>query len=316
MRDILPTIASPDAVARAAWHYYVQGLTQQDVALRMGVTRARIIEWLAAARDAGIVRVRIDAKTAHGAALEAALCRRYALARADVVPAPVATSSVAALVGHAAGALLADTVTDRTTVAVGWGATLHASVRTLGAQPRAGVSVVALLGGTTHSRAMTPPAVARRVADAFQAECFQLTAPLVVADDLMRRTLWREPPLRDLRARARAADVALVSVGALTARSTLFAGGLLPRAMLASLRRAGAVGDVLGQFIDVAGRPVDHPVNRRVMAVDLRDVQRVPRVVVASGGRDKVAALRAALRALPVHTLVTDEHAAAGLLDG
>ena len=86
--------------------------------------------------------------------------------------------------------------------------------------------------------------------------------------------------------------------------------------MLASLRSAGAVGDVLGQFIDVDGRPVDHPVNRRVMAIELADVRRVPRVLVASGGRDKVAALRATLRALPVHTLVTDEHAAAGLVDG
>jgi DNA-binding transcriptional regulator LsrR (DeoR family) len=281
----------------------------------MDVTRARVIAWLAAARDAGIVNVRIAARTTRQVDLESALCRRYGIAHAEVVPAPTAPSATAALVGHAAGALLADAVRDRMTVAVGWGATLHAAVRALGTQVRDGVAVVALLGGTTHSRAMTPPAVARRLADAFAAECFQLTAPLVVADDRMRRVLWTEPPLRALRARARAADLALLSVGGLAPDATLFRSGVLPRAMLASLRRAGAVGDVLGHFVGVDGRPVDHPVNRRVMAIDLADVRRVPRVIVASGGADKVPALRAALRALPVHTLVTDERAAAGLLD-
>jgi DNA-binding transcriptional regulator LsrR (DeoR family) len=308
--------APADAVARAAWLYYVHGLTQQAVADQLGVTRARIIAWLAAARDAGIVNVRIDAKTRRQATLESALCGRYRLQRAEVVPSPSAPAATAALVGHAAGAFLADAVVDGTTAAVGWGATLHAAVRALGTQPRARVAVVALLGGPTHSRAMTPPAVARRLADAFAAECFQLTAPLVVASDAMRIALWNEPPLRTLRARARHADLALLSVGGLSADATLFDGGLLPRGLLASLRRAGAVGDVLGHFVDADGRVVDHPINRRIMAVDLRDVRRVPRIVVASGGADKVAALRAALRALPVHTLITDENAAAGLVDG
>ena len=104
-----------------------------------------------------------------------------------------------------------------------------------------------------------------------------------------------------LRERARAADLAIVSVGGLTPDATLFQRGLLPAAMLTSLRRAGAVGDVLGHFVDADGRVVDHPVNRRIMAVALRDLRSVPRIVVASGGPDKVAALRAALRALPVH---------------
>ena len=188
--------APPDAVARAAWHYYEQGLTQQAVAERMGVTRARIIAWLAAARDAGIVDVRIDAKTARQVALEEQLRARFRLAYVDVVPTPTMPSATPLLVGHAVAALLAGAVRDGTSVAVGWGATLHAAVRALGLQPRTGVSVVALLGGTTHSRSMTPPAVARRLADAFAAECFQLTAPLVVADARIRGVLWREPSLQ------------------------------------------------------------------------------------------------------------------------
>jgi DNA-binding transcriptional regulator LsrR (DeoR family) len=49
--------------------------------------------------------------------------------------------------------------------------------------------------------------------------------------------------------------------------------------------------------------------------VDLDDLRQVPRIVVASGGRRKVAALRAALQAVPVRVLITDAAAAAGLLE-
>ena len=54
----------------------------------------------------------------------------------------------------------------------------------------------------------------------------------------------------------------------------MFRQGLLPRSALASLRAAGAVGDVLCHFIDAEGKVVDHPVNRRVVAVDLEDLRR------------------------------------------
>ena len=167
----------------------------------------------------------------------------------------------------------------------------------------------------THSRAVNPSAVARRIADALGADCFQLTAPLMVADGAMRDALWAEPGLHELLERARRVDLALVSVGDVSEEATLFKERLLPRSQLASLREAGAVGDVLCHFIDAEGRVVDHPASQRVIAIDLEDLRRVPRIVIASGGRRKVAAIRAALKALAVSVLITDDAAAAGLLE-
>jgi DNA-binding transcriptional regulator LsrR (DeoR family) len=114
--------------------------------------------------------------------------------------------------------------------------------------------------------------------------------------------------------RARRVDLALVSVGDVSEEATLFRQGLLPRSALASLQAAGAVGDVLCHFIDAEGKVVDHPVNRRVVAVDLDDLRRVPRIVVAAGGRRKVAAIRAALKGTGAGVLITEEGAARGLL--
>jgi DNA-binding transcriptional regulator LsrR (DeoR family) len=199
-------------------------------------------------------------------------------------------------------------------VGVGWGSTLSMSLEAIAPRAWRRLSVVSLLGGMTHSRAVNPSAVARRMADLFDADCYQLTAPVFVASAATRAALWREPGLRELLARVRRLDLALVSVGDVSADATLFREGLLPRSLRSSLLRAGAVGDVLCQFIDRQGAVIEHPVTRRVVAVGIGELRRVPKIVIAAGGRRKVAAIRAALRATRARVLITDEAAARGLL--
>ncbi len=304
----------PDLRVRAAWLYYVEGITQEQIARFMNISRGKVIRLLAAAREGGVVRIRIQGRASEQIALERQLVATFGLADAIVVPAPADEAEIATVVGHAAGTYLSDQVRDGMSLGVGWGATLHMSLKALGGQPCQRLSVVSLLGGMTHSRAVNPSAVARRIADAFGADCYQLTAPVIVADESLRTALWSEPGLRELLERARRVDLALVSVGDVSEEATLFRQGLLPRSALASLQAAGAVGDVLCHFIDSEGKVVDHPVNRRVVAVDLEDLRRVPKIVVAAGGRRKVAAIRAALKATGASVLITEEAAARGLL--
>lgn len=309
-----PSATASDLGVRAAWLYYVEGLTQAQIARALAVSRAKVIRLLAAARESGVVRIRIDARGSEQIALERALGRAFGLDEAVVVPAPVDEAATAAVVGLAAGTYLGDHVRAGMSIGVGWGQTLSMSLKAIGAETFDRLSVISLLGGMTHSRAVNPSAVARRMADALGADCYQLTAPVFVADEATRAALWAEPALHDLLRRARRVDIALVSVGDVSADATLFREGLLPRSELASLLAAGAVGDVLCHFLDSEGRVVGHPVNRRVIAVGLEDLRRVPRIVIAAGGQRKVAAIRAALMGTQARVLITDEAAARGLL--
>lgn len=305
-----------DAKVRAAWLYYVEGLTQEQIADLLGLSRVKVIRMLAAARSEGLVKIRIDARSARQVGLERGLVTAFGLQEAVVVPAARDPASISALVGHAAGLWLSDRLQDNMSLAVGWGQTLHQALR--GIQPRQieAMSVVSLLGGLTHSRSINPSAVARRVADMFGADCFQLTAPVFVSNPELREALWGEPTLRDLLDRARAADIALISVGDLAPDSTLFREAILPRADLASLKKAGAVGDLVCHFVDAEGRLVDHPVNQRVMAISPADLRGIGLVAIAAGGAHKEAAIRAALRASGAKVLITDEGAAEALLAG
>ena len=90
--------AARDPAVRAAWLYYVEGLTQEAIAGAMGVSRAKVIRLLAAARDNGVVRIRIDGKGGEQIALERRLIGALGLAEAVVAPSPVDPAATAAIV--------------------------------------------------------------------------------------------------------------------------------------------------------------------------------------------------------------------------
>jgi len=307
-------VPASDIAVRVAWLYYVEELTQEEIVRALNLSRGKVIRLLAAARKSGLVQIRIEGRAGEQVALERALAHQFGLSEVVVVPAPASDAAVGALVGQAAGTYLADHVHDGMSIGVGWGATLSMSLKAIGAQPFERLSIVSLMGGMTHSRSINPSAVARRIADAFGAECYQLTAPLFVADEATRTALWAEPALKDLLEHARKVDLALVSVGDVSKDATLFREGLLPSSQVASLIKHGAFGDVLCQFLNADGCIIDHPLSKRVIAVGLEDLRRVPNVVLAAGGVRKVAAIRAALKAMQPKVLITDEAAARGLL--
>src|SRR5260370_42633884 len=77
-----------DLQARAAWLYYVEGLTQLQISRVMDTSRAKVIRLLASARDSGIVRIRIQGEGSDHIALCSRLIDRYRLHKAGVVPPP------------------------------------------------------------------------------------------------------------------------------------------------------------------------------------------------------------------------------------
>ena len=299
---------------RVAWLYYVEGLTQEQVARKLELTRLKVVRILAQCRDEGMVQIRINSKLAGCVELERKLERAFDLDQALVVPTPQDADSLDAIIGNATGDYLSANLKSGMTVGVGWGRTLQSSLRSIETRPLKDVTVVSLLGGLTHATAVSPSEFAWRFADLLGAECYYVAAPAFTSDEATRASLLEQKGLQEVFDRARKLDMAVVSVGDMAATATIFDYGLVGHEDMLSLREAGAVGDVLCHFLMPDGSLVDHPLNRRVMACDPTALRNIPKVVLASGGVEKVPIMRATLALTKAKVVITEEATAAALL--
>jgi DNA-binding transcriptional regulator LsrR (DeoR family) len=90
--------------------------------------------------------------------------------------------------------------------------------------------------------------------------------------------------------------------------------GILSQGELDELHAVGAVGDIALRFFDSDGRSVNHPVNERIVGLDLGQIRRIPRVIGVAGGQTKFPVIRGALRGRLMDVLITDTAMARRLL--
>lgn len=299
---------------RAAWLYYIAGLTQAQIAKQLGLNRIRVTRMLAQAREQGMVQIRINTKLANCVALEHELVQRFGLIEAIVVPTPPQADAISQVIAVAAGAALSDRIRDGMSVGVGWGRTLHMSLQSVARRPTKRLRVVSLLGGLTRGSAINPHETATRLADLLGAQCHYVAAPVYTDSEATRDMLISQPMLQEVLAQGQKVDLAFLSVGAPDSSATMVKLGLIGAEDIKSLRLAGAVGDLCAHWIDAEGQVVKHPLNRRAVALSPADLRNIPCVMLASGGQHKVAALHGALAGGLADVLVTDEAAAAGIL--
>jgi DNA-binding transcriptional regulator LsrR (DeoR family) len=300
---------------RIAWYYYVINMTQQQIADRFGITRVRVNKALATCRETGVVQIRINSPLTSCVELELRLQERYGLERVTVVPTPEDPGMIFRVLSVGLAPTLEAQLFDGCVVAVGWGRTLRQAVRELQGRPLPQMTVLSLLGGLHYGSANNTVEVASSLAGLFGGTYYYLAAPVFAPSQLYRDMILAEASVQNVLGKARNADLALLTVGDLSERSLMLELGLVNPEDARSLKAAGAVGDLLGRWLDHDGIEVNHPLNRRAISVELEDLRHIKKVVLVSGGPHKAEIIRAVLLRNLVHELVIDENAARQLLE-
>ena len=299
---------------RIAWMYYVEGLTQNEIADKLGIGRVTVVRNINEALKQREVKIWIEGEIAECFMLEEELKKAFGLNDAVVVPEPSNAAFVTKSIGMAAGMYVTDTLSDDMSIGVGWGATLLESLQTFAPRELENVQVVSLLGGIVQARRNNPSEFAWQFARTIGADCYLLAAPAVVDSPETKTALIERCGLSDVLRRAQRVDMALLSVGTMAPDSTAFRFGFSSEEERSELIRLGAVGDLLYNFYDSAGQIVDHPINQRIMSISLEHLRHVPVRVIASGGHEKVESILGAIKLVNCNVLITNEATARELL--
>jgi len=299
--------------ARATWYYYIGGLTQQEIADKLGITRLRVNRIVGQARTDGLIHIDIQIPLASCVALEERLKDRYGLRDVSVVPSIDDDAMRIQTIGEAAAVMLQPKLKDGVTLGIGNGRTLGSMVRRLKPNRFANSHVISLMGGQTFGSNTNIFEICRELARVLGARCSYIAAPIFAPSEEGRAILMSHAGLAEVLRAARQCDIAVVDCNTLTDQANEQRDPILAD-QLKSLRSAGTVGDLIGTFLDGNGGIVDHPLNARVMALGPQELKAIPVSILVAGGLDKLPIIRAALRNAYVNGLATDEKVAEALL--
>lgn len=303
-----------DDAARAAWLYYVGGMTQDQIAREMGVSRQRAQRLVSRAMAEGLVHVRLNHRLSSCLTLEARLTERFGLTRCRVAPG-VPGLDPALAIAPAAAAELERFLREPAplVIALGTGRALRGMVEATGDVQAPQHRLVSLIGNIAPDGSASFFDVIMRLADKVRAPHYPMPVPVISATPEENAAFRSFPPVRKVIELAQAADVTFVGVGQMGGDAPLLTDGFLTPRELAEMQGLGATGEICGWVYDSDGRYVQHGTNARVGGIRVRQEQSDPVIGIAAGA-SKVAAIAAAMKSRILNGLITDEPTAKALL--
>jgi DNA-binding transcriptional regulator LsrR (DeoR family) len=297
--------------------YYVDGLTQTEIAQRMNFSTAKVNRLLLQAREQGYVNITIRTPFQQLFEIEDRLKAVFGLQEAIVIPA-VAESSTSPLnaLGAAAADFLLAHLRDGDVLGIGGGSAVNALVQSITPARTYQVEVVPLLGAVQGQITNDVNYLATQFAERLGAKAYQLHAPAFVDSREHCEALRSMGPVKEILDIARRANIALFGVGMLDPEVSRFVQftALSAQDMRHIASDCGGVGDINAFIFDAEGKPCAQEYANRVLGLSLAEIKSIPYRIGVAATAAKALPLYGALRGGYLQALITDETAARGIL--
>lgn len=307
---------SDDLITEAAWLYYHDDLNQNEIAERMGLSRASVVNYLAEARARGWVKRYLDSDVFRGHHLAEALCDAYGLKDALIVPdGPDDATRVGGRVVQAAADWLPRLLAPGDQLGVSWGETVFRLAQAVPQQAIEDMTVVQLLGSRPATVGFTAETCTIQLAQRLGAHCINLHVPLLLSDKALCEMLRNEPVVAQQLQSVASCNKTVLACGTCADDAHIVRTGILSARDIAQCRQMGAVGVICGRLIDADGNPVQASVEERMIGVSLDQMRGKEMSLLIADGAGRAAPARAAILGGYATHLATSVSIARALLD-
>jgi DNA-binding transcriptional regulator LsrR (DeoR family) len=306
---------------QVACHYYRDGMSQDDIASRVGLSRSQISRVLDQARKAGIVRIEVKfpeeietEEMAQSLAAELGL-KKVFLSTAEKQQGKTPDERSIQSLGAYAASVLPEFFRESAVVGVGWGRTIYeTALRFAYMDPPPGIRIVPLIGSAGQRAPwLQINGIVDRFSEKTKAESVFIRAQAFLEPAASVRSRAETENLSHISSLWDRVDLALVGLGKPADRADYLEGEMDPEVVerLSGMRTAG---DILGRFFDSGGRLVDPGDKWNLVSLDLARLRSIRRVVCLACGSDKTEGIVAAAKAGYFDTLITDSDTAKAIL--
>jgi DNA-binding transcriptional regulator LsrR (DeoR family) len=307
-----------DLISRVLNLYYVDELTQAEVGRRLGLSTAKVNRLLQQARQQGMVEITIRTPLQHLFDMEYRLKAIFGIQEAVVIPRIAEdVNTYVHNLGRAGANYLLDHLQDGDIIGVGGGTGVHSVVRALESPRTYDVKVVPVLGGVQGRVTTDVNYLASQLAERLGGTAYRLHAPAFIDTQEHRDMLLSVGPIKEILDIARQARIALMGVGTLAPEKSRFVEftALSAMDMERIVKVCGGAGEIGAYVYDIEGRPCADQYAERVVGLTLQELKQIPFVIGVAATAEKALPLYGALRGGYLHTLITDEAAAQGVLE-
>jgi len=280
-------------LSKIAELYYVEGLSQEEIAKQVSLSRP------------SISRLLIKAQT-------------MPIQSAHVLDMSVTTELKSQnAYGRLGAGVLLNTIEDGMVFGVTWGTTIHAIVSELSLTRLPNVKIVQLIGGVgAPYHSIDGPEQVRQIGELLSAQHYYLNAPIMVDTPEVALALRNDHSIKEVMDLARNSDVALIGIGSIVPEiSTHYHSGYLTYDHLRQLDKQGIVGSLSSYYYDING--VHQPVpwiDDCLISITWKEILNIPIVIGVGYGVGKAPAILGALRSKAIDILITDRPAAVDVL--
>jgi DNA-binding transcriptional regulator LsrR (DeoR family) len=213
--------------------------------------------------------------------------------------------------GEAAGQALMDLIRPGDILGMSWSRTLSGLTAALTQMPPC--PIVQLTGAVPPPDGSDLLEVVRGVARIGGGPAHVFYAPMLLDDAQTAAAIRRQADIAEAFALVPSVTMAVVAIGAWAPGLSTIYDAITPdeREALAAL---GVCAELAGVFIGEDGRPVETPLDSRMIVTPGPMIERIPFVLCVAFGVGKAPAVRAAIRGEMVHGLVTHASLARALL--
>ena len=294
--------------------YYVDGLSQEEIAKEVNLSRPSISRLLIKARELGVVKIQIDHPIPTNAGYETELEKLMPIQSAHVLDMGVTTEPhLVSSYGRLGAGVIQKTIKDGMVFGITWGTTVHTIVSELSPVSLPNAKIVQVLGGVgAPYYSIDGPEQVRQIGDLFSAQHYYLNAPIMVDTPEVASTLRNDHSIKEVLDLAKRSDIALIGIGSIVPEiSTHFHSGYLSYENLRQLDKQGIVGSLCSYYYDIHGEHKYVPwCDDCTISITWNDIHNIPTVIGVGYGAGKGPAILGALRSGAIDILITDRPAA------
>jgi deoxyribonucleoside regulator len=298
-------------LAKIASLYYLEGLTQQNIADKLNISRTKVSRNLNRARSEGITEIKINYPTKDFSNLEYQIEKKYKIKECIITSTLESNEAIIEAMSGSFNNILSRILKDGSYIGIGWGRSLGEISKYINVMEKSNIKVVPMIGGLGKTgTGVHTNSVAKNIADRMNGISYMIHSPAVLDNREAKEIVEKDSNVSEIMEMSLKIDTAIIGMSDLGMDSTLIKTGSFSAEDFKYLESLDIVGDVNLIFIDENGNHVPNKIDERIVRVPLDGLKKIDHVIGVAFGRRKLKILLGALRGQIINILFTDEETA------